>query len=152
MGLNKKQMSIQELAMTLQQKGCILTGCSRQQITKIEQKLQINFPNTYVDYLLLMGKNAGQFMMGSSAFIDDLIEMQENASELLDGNDFKPLPENAFVFFMHQGYQFALFHLTEGDNPPIYYYYEGRNIDDFERAEDSLTDFLAKQIKMSGLG
>ena len=34
------------------------------------------------------------------------------------------MTDDDFVFFMHQGYEFCFFKLSEGDNPPVYFYSE----------------------------
>jgi hypothetical protein len=38
---------------------------------------------------------------------------------------------------------FCFFKLDEGDNPPIYFYSESTDQDDFYKIADSLTDFLS---------
>lgn len=35
------------------------------------------------------------------------------------------LPADAFVFSMHQGYEFNFFVICEGNDPPVYKYVEG---------------------------
>jgi len=35
------------------------------------------------------------------------------------------LPSDAFIFSMHQGYEFWYFRISEGDNPPVYGFHEG---------------------------
>jgi SMI1-KNR4 cell-wall len=52
--------------------------------------------------------------------------LQEEAVALLNYNneDFI-LPTDAFVFSMHQGYEFKYFKTSEGDDPPVYQYVEG---------------------------
>jgi hypothetical protein len=89
-------------------------------------------------------------MKGSSAFYNEIFDLREGSIELLYEDGFKDLPDNTFVFWMHQGYQFAFFYLNQGENPPVYFYYEGRTKDDFELVENSFTDFLETQLVMSG--
>lgn len=145
-------MSIKELAEYLERKNCDLSGCSPKQIARIEEYFNLKLPSTYVEFLLTMGKGAGQFMRGTSAFYNEIFDLREGSIELLDENDFMKLSDDTFVFWMHQGYQFAFFYLSDGDNPPVYFYYEGKTKNNFERIEDSFTDFLEKQLIMSGLG
>lgn len=144
-------MNIKELEVYLKRKGCDLKACSEKDVAKIEEFFKIELPAFYKEFLLIMGKSAGQFMRGNSVFYNEIFDLREGSIELLSENDFKELPENTFVFWMHQGYQFAFFYLDQGENPPIYFYYEGRTKDDFELVEKSFTDFLEKQLAMSGL-
>lgn len=144
-------MNIQELVNYLDSRGCKLRGCSTREISKIEGSFNLKLPLFYKEFLFSMGKNAGRFMEGSSAFYDEIFDLREGSIRLLSDDNFKPLPDNVFVFWMHQGYQFAFFYLDQGDNPPVYYYYEGENYEDFERKENCFTDFLESQLTMSGL-
>ena len=144
-------MNIRELTECLERKGCDLLGCTEKQVNKIEQSFNIKLPTTYIEFLLTMGKNAGNFMKGSSAFYNEIFDLREGSIELLYEDSFKDLPDNTFVFWMHQGNQFAFFYLNQDENPPIYFYYEGRTKDDFELVENSFTDFLENQLVMSGL-
>ncbi len=57
------------------------------------------------------------------------------------------MPEDAFVFFMHQGYQFMFFRLSEGDDPPVYYYGEGEGQDTFRVLQPSYSAFLETEIE-----
>ena len=144
-------MTVLEIANYLSKKGCILNGCSRAEIQKIENYYKVQLPETYVEFLKYMGKGAGKFMMGSSAFYDEIFDLKEGGIALLVENEFKPLPNLAFVFWMHQGYQFAFFNVNDGQNPPIYYYTEGSVQADFEKKENSFTDFLESQLQDSGI-
>lgn len=144
-------MNISELTEYLERRGCHLSGCSEKQIIKIEEFYNIKLPAIYIEFLLIMGKNAGKFMRGSSAFYNEIFDIRDGSIELLYENDFKELPDNTFVFWMHQGYQFAFFYLNQGDNPPVYYYFEGETKDDFEFKASSFTDFLVSQLDLSGL-
>jgi hypothetical protein len=64
------------------------------------------------------------------------------ATELLKENDLV-LPENAYVFHMHQGYTFDFFLLQEGDDPPVYYYLEGESI---EQIFPSFSEYINSAI------
>ena len=60
-------------------------------------------------------------MQGSDFTFEDLEGVREAADELLVEAGLEPLPSSAFVFVMHQGYQFyyfqdgAVFYFKEGD-------------------------------------
>jgi hypothetical protein len=71
--------------------------------------------------------------------------LQEWGKELLyEDNSSIKLKESHFIFWMSQGIMFALFDLTEGDNPPIYFYKELSKQTNFIKIADSLTEFLCR--------
>lgn len=109
-------------------------------------------PATYMQFLRTMGLRAGDYMRGSSAFYNEIEELEYGAKELLEDNNSKlELPANAFVFWMHQGYQFAFFSLDDGDDPKVYYYNEVNTEDVFVLTHQKLSDFYFDRIIDSGL-
>jgi hypothetical protein len=144
-------MHVLQIANYLKRQGCELKGCSPEEISKIETIFDVQLPISYKQFLSVMGKGAGAFMKGSSVFYDEIFDLREGSIELLEENNFKSLPIDTFVFYMHQGYQFAFFYLRNGDNPPIFYYSEGTQVRNFELKERSFTDFLMAQLAVSGL-
>ncbi|GCL43073.1 MAG: SMI1/KNR4 family protein [Dolichospermum sp.] len=124
-------------------------SCSDLEIIQLERQQGINLPSTYKDFLKIMGHGAGKFLRGSDCFYQHLSQIQEWAKQLLVENDFpQTLPEDAFVFFMHQGYQFSFFRLSEGDNPPTYSYCEGQEEAYFIKSHDQFSDFLSVEINL----
>jgi hypothetical protein len=102
-------VGIQELENYLESKGCQLRGCSMREVGKIETFFNIELPLVYKDFLLSMGKDAGAFMKGSSAVYKEIFDLREGSIRLLNEDNFKALPDDVFVFWMHQGYQFSFF-------------------------------------------
>ncbi|CAN1213549.1 Knr4/Smi1-like domain-containing protein [Tumidithrix helvetica PCC 7403] len=126
-----------------------LLPCSDRSITELEQKLEISLPKLYKEFLQMMGNGAGKFLQGEDCFYPQLPLIQGWAKELLQENNFpESLPDDAFVFFMHQGYQFSFFKLSEGDNPPIYSYCEGQEETHFIKNHDKFSDFLSVEIEL----
>lgn len=123
-----------------------IEGLTQSELNNVEMLCKHPLPKTYKDFLLNMGKSAGSYMKGSSVFYDEIFILKEGAKELLEENNFKEIPENSFVFWMHQGYQMAFFNLDEGDNPPVYYFCEGENQVDFLKI-NSLLDFFYTQLE-----
>lgn len=124
-------------------------ACNREEISKLEQQVGIKLPSAYQEFLQIMGKGAGQFLRGSDCFYPELLELQKAAIEILEENNFpQTLPQDAFVFFMHQGYQFSFFRLSEGENPPTYSYCEGESQQDFIQTHQRFSDFLATEIEL----
>lgn len=127
------------------------TPCTMAEIQELEEKQGTQFPGGYVEFLETMGKDAGQFMVGSFAYYKDLELINAEAKELLKANNFKDLPENTFVFWMHQGYQFAFFSLNKEDDPPVFYYNETISQVDFTQTYERLSDFYYDEIINSGI-
>lgn len=143
-------VTIKDIALELENQGVYLKGCSEKEVKKIESYYNIKLPDTYIDFLMIMGKSAGKFMLGSSAFYNDIFSLKDEANDLLEENDMNPLSEDVFVFWVHQGYQFTFFDLKDGGNPPFYWYCEGIHKHGFEKKGDSFTQFLEMQLIDSG--
>jgi len=137
----------------LQQLGLVqpdeLVGCTASEISKLQQELGISLPKAYQEFLLEMGHGAGQFLRGTDCFFKHLPYLREWAIDLLEENKFpQPLPNDAFVFFMHQGYQFSFFLVSEGDDPPIYSYCEGENQIQFTKTKEKFSDFMKQEVEI----
>ena len=105
-----------------------LLPCTIEEVNQLETSLQIKLPEAYREYLLTMGKYSGKINEGTDCFYDDLIRIQAWPKELLKENSIQDeLPSDAFIFSMHQGYEFWYFRISEGDNPPVYGFHEGED-------------------------
>jgi len=100
-------------------------GCLIHEIVDLEKQLGIYLPEAYKEFLLWMGKNPDVFLLGSEVEYNSLIKIQGWANELLKEKELEPLPSNAFVFYMHQGYQFSYFLLGQSEDPQVYFFDEG---------------------------
>jgi SMI1-KNR4 cell-wall len=146
MYLDKIKQQLIELKLTLPIEQ---VGCTRDEVILLEQQLRISLPTAYQEFLLSMGHGAGKFLQGSDCFFQHLLSLQEWAVELLKENNFpKKLPDDAFVFYMHQGYQFSFFRLSEGDDPPTYSYCEGTNQTTFIKSHKRFSDFLKTEVEI----
>jgi|GEM_PF-1206529 len=125
-----------------------LRPCDDYEISSFELKCNITLPLIYKKFLLTLGKSAGDYMMGSSAFFDDL-PLWESTKELIEENNLPPLPPDAFPFWMHQGYMAAYFKVTEGDDPPVYLYTEGKENKEFVLDTKTLTGFFLIELRSS---
>jgi len=120
-----------------------LSGCSESEVASLERDFGFRLPARYREFLLAMGHDAGPLLRGSRVSYKDLPRLRESFQELLeeDGSTF-PIPREAFVFYMHQGYDFLYFLASGGDDPPVYQYVEGDGQPELQWA--SFTDFLAE--------
>lgn len=117
--------------------------CTEEEVRALEERAGRPLPEVYKEFLLWMGHGAGGFLAGTHCLYEHLPDIQEGAVELLEENTFpEPLPDDAFVFLMHQGYQFMFFRLSEGDDPPVYYYHESVHKTAFERRFDHFSQVL----------
>ena len=139
-----------------------LMGCIKNEINIIEENItREKLPDCYIEFLEIMGKDIiedpnssnyfeyGNFK-GSYVFYKDL---EDNNNEnglkglLLEDESELQVPQNAFIFYGHQGYIYAFFKLDEGNNPPVYAYIEGYNGNEFPKISDSLSDFYERYLE-----
>ena len=117
-----------------------VVGCQSDEITAVEKKFGVSLPNDYKQFLMCMGHRAPDFFVGSDFEYNKLPDLQEGAAELLQECGQAPLAEGAFVFIMHQGYQFYFF-----DKGRIYYYMEDE--DKFEERFSTFEEFFIDSTK-----
>lgn len=124
-----------------------IIGCTKEEVNNLEKQLNVKFPIAYKQFLLEMGHCAGSFFRGTNIYVDnDFFDLQRSAKKILDrnGNNFS-LPSNAFVFSMHQGYQFNYFHIDQNEDPPVYFYEEVPEC--LEKRWDKFSQFLLDSAK-----
>ena len=125
-----------------------LLACTKQEIITLEQKLDASLPTAYKEFLLWGGHEAGGLLSGSNYSYKNLIELQVDAVEILYENCFpQQLPKDAFIFYMHQGYEFCFFRISEGENLPVYLFNENNDKSSFWRNYLSFSDFLETWLK-----
>ncbi len=118
------------------------TPCSAAEVDRIERETSTSLPAAYKAYLLVAGFEPPTAWVGSNCTIHDLPKLFEWAQHLLAENQQPALPKQAFVFIMHQGYQFKYF-IADGscDDPPVFHYLEGEP--NTEQQFERLSDLLA---------
>lgn len=120
-----------------------LHGCSEKEIEALERHIGTSLPKSYREFLALMGHKAGNFLRGSDFLYKDLFELTAFTKETLMKGPFQ-LPDDAFVFFSHQGYIFAYFRLSDGNDPAIYTYMEGEP--NPQKWASSFSEYLEKSL------
>lgn len=102
-----------------------IVPCTEEEARALEQKIGNSLPAAYQEFLLWMGRRSGGFLRGENWLYEHLEDIQLDAIELMRRDGFPvTLPPDAFVFLMHEGYHFAFFRTSEGDDPPVYEYIE----------------------------
>lgn len=101
-----------------------IVGCSEEEIASLERQYRVRLPDAYRCFLKTMGHKAGSFFQGTDWQYGYLQTLHASAETLLkSANGSFQLPDNAFVFAMHQGYSFLYF-LTDNDDPHVVLYVE----------------------------
>lgn len=73
-----------------------------------------------------MGKDSGGLLQGSDFLYSTIPDIQICSNELLYEKSIEVKDDFLyFVFFMHGGYTFSCFSLTEHNDPIVYIYTEG---------------------------
>lgn len=123
-----------------------LLGCSAEEVAAVETAFGHALPESYKQFLFVMGKEAGDFMVGTDLFYEYLPGQRECAKELLaEAKAQYALKATDFVFCSHQGYQFLFFDAAESPDPAVYHYME---LDPApKRRSDSFSAWLTGAVK-----
>ena len=125
-----------------------ISGCTDKQIEELRLFANCKkLPAAYEEFMRIMGNGAIGFMVGESVYMNEIYYLKEGAIEVLKENNSKNiLMEDDFVFWMCQGCMFCFFKLSEGENPPVYYYNEAGE-DSFVKIANSFTEFLTNKME-----
>ena len=99
-------------------------GVSIDEVLDYQRAQELILPEAYIKFLVNLGREPGDFLDGSNLRLSQLTKLQRSAGVILEECDGPTLPERAFVFAEHQGYQFLFFVLGLGDDPPVMHYLE----------------------------
>ncbi len=102
-------------------------GCTIEEISDLEQRLGVRFPESYRTFLRVLGRGADDFMISDHwrfqiSNVPDLARNGEYA-------EFCDLPDNSFVFAERNGY-FWVFFIADGssDDPPVFGFDDGEDL------------------------
>ena len=142
---------INELIGKLEKKNICMKRSTEEQIKELYSMVKgKNLPKAYVEFMCVMGNGTeGRYMSGDSCFMNEVHDLKQGAVELLEENEsINVLTEDDFVFWMSQGCMFCFFKLTEGENPPVYFYNESGE-DRFIKVAESLVEFLINRLEIN---
>lgn len=127
--------------------GSAVQGCSAREIASVTAQCGNALPESYRAFLAVMGKCAGHFMRGTTAFFPSILALRKEAIALLSDTAGAPtLAANAFVFAMHEGYHFWWFAAeAESSDPVVFHYMEGDL--HFSSEQMKFTEFLVHRMK-----
>lgn len=123
-----------------------VVGCSEGEIEALEAQLGLTLPAAYREFLCWMGREGGPILRDLSCFYEYLPGIQIRARAKLEfvermqrrqytahlrksperepEEEYLPtsFPDDGFAFTMRHGHQFAYLRVSEGDDPPVYFY------------------------------
>ena len=136
----------------------LIKGCSEKEISDLEKKCDVVFPESYKVFLRNFGHGLGGYVMNDIDIlyrnIQSLTDLLRN--EILIDEGDPVLPEKAFVFSGRYGEQFTFF---DGSGlvkePHIFYYMEyaknfkkiGNSVFDLFESEIEATEYFLKHRK-----
>ena len=142
---------INELIGKLEKKNICMKRSTEEQIKELYSMVKgKNLSKAYVEFMCVMGNGTeGRYMSGDSCFMNEVHDLKQGAVELLEENEsINVLTDDDFVFWMSQGCMFCFFKLTEGENPPVYFYNESGE-DRFIKVAESLVEFLINRLEIN---
>ena len=141
---------INNLIEKLEKQNICMKKCTKEQIEELYSFMKGKcLPKAYIEFISVMGNGTeDQYLRGDSCFMNEIYDLQQGAIELLKENESaNMLADDDFVFWMSQGCMFCFFNLTEGDNPPVYFYNESGE-DRFIKVAHSIVEFLVNMLEM----
>lgn len=118
-------------------------GCNNEKIVKLENKLKVKLPASYLEFLKWFGYKGGLMLRGSDVYYPYLIgtvwdsyieegiypedtSLLKFSKELLNQYNFdgEELLKNAIIIFSHQGTAFRYINQNEGEDPKVYMFAE----------------------------
>ncbi len=94
--------------------------CTEAEIARLEDRMGLQLPGRFKDYLRAMGRSPANILAGSDIRFGCLHLLTGEAREELNLNGVL-LPADAFAFFAHQGYDYMYFLTADGkDDPPVH--------------------------------
>lgn len=123
-------------------------GVPEQEIEKFEQKFNVKFPQAYKEFLSLAG-NRDNILGDWNRGFEHIDWIQENLKESMGNVNLHLKP--FFVFAEYGRNQALFFFLNEGENPPIYAYYEDKIEENnknvfYIKFRDSFSEYIERCI------
>ena len=142
----------------LKEFGGQVVPCTHEEVNILESMLPqpYRLPAAYKEFLLYGGKEmADLFNLADISYqiAKFWLEHREEIFDIIYGEDSDAqLPPDMFVIEEHLGGSVGYFRLTEGEDPPVYYWYEGDQggLEVAQKDHDSFSDYLINLIRIKG--
>lgn len=119
-------------------------GCSETEIDNLEKQLKLKFPKAYREFLAILGKGGGEFMLSDRWVFQfgDLPSIAHNNKYI----EFCDLPEDYLVFAEQDGFRWVFF-VANGstDDPPVYLFDDSEDRE-YEQIGRSLWEFIESLV------
>jgi hypothetical protein len=151
------QEVIVEFEILLAEFGGEVIPCTEKEVKDIERMLTppYQLPGAYKEFLLYGGKKIAEIF--NSQFFDSydlvLLMLKDEYRDItrmlrVEDPNAKIYPD-IFILNEHLGSNFTYFRLTEGDDPPVYFWEEGEGgLETSSQEFDSFSDFLRSKIRI----
>lgn len=124
-----------------------IRGCSEREISRLEAYFGVSLPESYKEFLSVMGHSAGSFYRGDDCFYHHLFGLRGWLEETLaeDRSPFQ-LTRDAFIFSSHQGVIYHFFYTIDNRRDPAVWGYREGDMQP-KKINDSFSDFLERSLK-----
>jgi hypothetical protein len=122
-----------------------IKGCSEADIGRLHAKAGARLPESYVEFLRLVGRGAGEFMSDLKAFYPALLKLTDERKHALA--KYAVLPDDAFVIADRYGEQTMYVRLSEGPAGSPVYYWNGERPGKTKKAFNSVWGFVEDELK-----
>lgn len=124
-----------------------LKGCSPAEVDQIACAQEaLDLPQSYRVFLEIAGKSTGKFLLGTDLCFPLLLQFKQATVELLeDSSPGLSLPNDSFVFALHQGYSLLYFRMNPDGHESVYAYTEGDG--SFTDLKISFTQWLQNTVE-----
>jgi hypothetical protein len=154
-GLRYLQPVVDTLAPLIAEAPGSLVPCSDDEIAALEALVAPHhLPAAYVEFLRYGGKDlAGVFHGLNFSYRMTFVLRKDGSRDIVSmlrrRDPAALLPDTVFVLNEHLGSNFTYFDLSEGDDPPTYFWEEGDGgLDTAVRDHDAFSSFVLTQAKL----
>jgi hypothetical protein len=122
-----------------------ITACSDLDISDIEGQYKVKLPEAYKHFLKAFGKSSSRVLSDIDLMYPAITRQAELVARTLRG--FK-MPANSYVF-LYRIDTVLFFVTTEGDDPPVYRFCSGEEVQEkvFDSFSSWLTDLIVGEVE-----